>query len=165
MENQEQAPYKVRREIRPSDADAIRQIVESTGYFRSDEVDVAVELAWERLQEGDASGYFFLFIDRADQAVAFCCLGPIPCTIGSFDLYWIAVHNDCRRQGLGRVLLREAEQLVATMKGRKLYIETSSKPGYDDTRAFYSANGYHHACTLQDFYAPSDDKITFAKDI
>ena len=161
----EQTPYNIRREIRPNDIDAIRHIVESTGYFRPDEVDVAVELALERLHKGDPSGYYFLLIDIGNRAVAYCCFGPIPCTIGSFDLYWIAVDNNYRRKGLGGVLLQEAERMVSTMNGRKLYIETSSKSGYEDTRAFYEANGYQLASRLKDFYATGDDKITYEKDI
>lgn len=158
-------PYKIRQEIRPNDIESIRQIVESTGYFRSDEVDVAVEIALERLHKGDQSDYSFLFIDIRKQAVAFCCFGRIPCTIGSFDLYWIAVHRNQRRKGLGRMLLHEAEEMVAALKGRKLYIETSSKPEYEDTRAFYVSNGYQLASRLTDFYSNGDDKITYVKDI
>jgi ribosomal protein S18 acetylase RimI-like enzyme len=115
----EQTPYNIRREIRPNDIDAVRQIVESSGYFRPDEADVAVELALENLHKGDQSGYYFLFIDIGNRAVAYCCFGPIPCTIGSFDLYWIAVDNNYRRKGLGGVLLHETERMVAAMKGRK----------------------------------------------
>jgi ribosomal protein S18 acetylase RimI-like enzyme len=161
----EQTPYNIRREIRPNDIDAVRQIVESTGYFRPDEADVAVELALENLHKGDQSGYYFLFIDIGNRAVAYCCFGPIPCTIGSFDLYWIAVDNNYRRKGLGGVLLYETERMVAAMKGRKLYIETSSKTRYEDTRSFYEANGYQLASRLKDFYATGDDKVTYEKDI
>ena len=161
----EMPSYRVRREIRPSDPDSVRHITESSGYFRPDEVAVAVELAEESLQKGEKSGYYFLFVDIYNRAVAYCCFGPIPCTIGSFDLYWIAVDSHYRRRSLGTVLLHEAEKAVASMKGRKLYIETSSQSRYEDTRVFYEANGYKLISRLKDFYHPGDDKITFEKNI
>ncbi len=163
--NQSQPAYQIRTEITPEDTNAIRHIVESTGYFRPDEVAIAVELAQERLHVGERSGYYFVFIDIGHQTIAYCCFGPIPCTVGSFDLYWIAVDNSFRRKGLGGILLSQTERMVDAMNGRKLYIETSSKARYMDTRAFYEAHGYLLASRLKDYYSLGDDKITYAKDI
>ena len=161
----ESPSYQVRREIRHSDPDSVRHITESSGYFRPDEVAVAVELAEESLLKGEQSGYYFLFVDMDNRTVAYCCFGPIPCTMGSFDLYWIAVDSNYRRRSLGTVLLHEVEQMVAAMNGRKLYIETSSQSRYEDTRAFYETNGYQLVSRLKDFYHPGDDKITYEKNI
>ncbi|MCC7046925.1 MAG: GNAT family N-acetyltransferase [Alphaproteobacteria bacterium] len=149
---------------RASDAGAIRRIVESTGFFRPDEVAVAVELVEERLARGiAASGYHFVFADDGGDAIGYACFGPIPCSLASWDLYWIAVENGARGHGLGRELLRRAEEAVRGAGGTAIYIETSSKPQYDATRAFYLACGYGLEHVFADFYAPGDGKAVYSK--
>ena len=44
--------------------------------------------------------------------MGYACYGPIAVTIGSYDLYWIAVDQSCQGKGLGKVLLAEAERLI-----------------------------------------------------
>src|SRR3954468_9257707 len=110
------ALHPLRYDVRPHDAVAVREIVSSTGFFHDFEIDVAVELVQERLVQGLASGYYFVFSDdpATGRAIGYACFGPIPCTVGSFDLYWIAVHNDWRGRGLGTRLMREAERSMAS---------------------------------------------------
>jgi len=155
----------VRLRLLPGNDDTghVRRISMASGYFRPDEVDVAVELVNEALVKGDASGYHFIFADIGNQTAGYCCFGPIPCTIGSFDLYWIAVDNAVRRQGIGRIMLAQAEMLAVSRGGRQMYIETSSLPKYHDTHAFYISNGYKQVSELKNFYQDGDDKITYMK--
>ena len=47
---------RLRHELVPADRQAVRAIVERTGFFSPAEVDVAVELVDERLARGEASG-------------------------------------------------------------------------------------------------------------
>lgn len=165
-----------RDDPRPTDPQAIRDIVASTGFFHDFEIDVAVELIDERLARGLASEYFFLFADDPDtgKPLGYACFGPIACTVGSCDLYWIAVHNDHRGKGLGRVLMLEMERRIAagfpnpaapsdTIRARRIYIETSSKPQYEPTRTFYLRCGYREEARFADFYAPGDDKLVYVK--
>ena len=57
---------RFRTEPKPDDIAAIRRIVASTGFFRPDEIAVAVELVEERLARGlEASGYHFVFAEDA----------------------------------------------------------------------------------------------------
>ncbi len=102
----------LRSEVHPGDPDTIRKIVQSTGFFREDEILVAVELAEERLQKGTASGYEFLFAEIAARPVAYSCYGMIPCTLHSFDLYWIVTHRDYMNRGIGKYLLQETEKAI-----------------------------------------------------
>lgn len=150
-----------------TDRDAVRAIVESTGFFRADEVDVAVELVDERLKRGVASGYHFLFADDPSHAsprpLAYACFGPIACTIASYDLHWIAVQRDHRHGGLGSWLLEKVERTVTGMGGQRLYIETSRRSEYAATRAFYERHHYASAAVLDDFYGPGDDKVIYVK--
>ncbi|MCA9263400.1 MAG: GNAT family N-acetyltransferase [Planctomycetales bacterium] len=156
-------PVTLRAAVTPADLGAVRAIVEATGFFREDEIDIAVELVECRLDKGPASGYDFLFAESDNLVVGYACFGPIPCTLGSYDLYWIAVSPTCQRDGVGRRLLFEVESQVACAGGRCIYIETSGRPQYAPTREFYQTCGYAVAAVLPDFYDDGDDKVIWHK--
>ncbi len=152
-----------RQEVLQSDAQRVRELTTSTGFFMDAEIDVAVELVEERLSKGESSGYYFVFAEQGGRVVGYTCFGPIPCTMASFDLYWIAVHDSCRGQGVGKALMRKSEECIAAMGGTRVYIETSSRAQYVPTRQFYFACGYQEAAVLADFYAPGDGKVIYLK--
>lgn len=153
----------IRSEVRSTDPDTIGRIVRSTGFFRDDEILVAMELAEERLYKGVASGYEFLFAEMDGKPVAYSCYGLIPCTLQSFDLYWIATHRDYMNRGIGKYLLQETEKAIFRAGGQGIYVETSSKEQYAPTRAFYEKNQYLLKGRFEDFYAPKDDKLVYVK--
>ena len=152
-----------RDEVRPEDREAVRAILDSSGFFYPEEIGVAVELVEERLQRGEASGYHFDFAEAAGEVLGYTCFGPIACTRESFDLYWIGVHQRHRGAGLGRRLLARAEEQIRRLGGRRVYVETSSRAQYEPTRRFYLACGYSLEAQLADFYAPGDGKVIFLK--
>jgi ribosomal protein S18 acetylase RimI-like enzyme len=155
---------RFRYDVSPRDCETVREIVEATGYFAACEVPVAVELVQEHLAKGAAaSGYYFVFAEHGGRTIGYVCYGPIPCTASSFNLYWIAVHPDFQRRGLGKALMREAERLIIAAQGTRSYIDTSYKAQYEDTRAFYESLGYTLGALLKDFYAPGDDKVIYCK--
>ena len=145
------------------DRDRIRALAEATGFFHAPEIDIAVELVGERLARGAASGYEFVLAEQRDELVGYTCFGRIPGTQSSFDLYWIAVHPGQQGRGLGRLLGAETERRVRAMGGTRVYAETSSRPQYLSTRAFYERVGYKLAEVLEDFYAPGDGRATYLK--
>ena len=147
----------------PSDVDRVRNIVRSSGFFSADEVEMAVELVQENLSRGEASGYFFLFVEINGGVVGYSCYGPIPCTKESYDLYWIAVLHEFRGRGIGRDLLARTEEKIRKIGGRQIYVDTSSRYQYEPTRVFYRANRYDQEASLKDFYSPGDDKIIYVK--
>lgn len=153
----------LRTEVRPDDPEIITSIVRSTGFFREDEIRVAAELAEERLEKGVASGYEFLFAEMDGRTVAYSCYGLIPCTLHSYDLYWIATHQEFMNQGIGRYLLARTEEAVFASGGTGIYVETSSKEQYAPTRAFYKRNQYILKARLEDFYDRGDDKLIYVK--
>ena len=158
-------PISLRYDLQPSDAEHIRAITESTGVFSPVEIEIAVELADERLAKGPASGYHFVFAEGDGQVCGYTCYGPIALTIGSYDLYWIAVAKSAQGLGLGRVLLEKTEERIGAAGGRRIYIETSTRPPYAPTRAFYERCGYHQEVVLKDFYASGDGKAIYVKAI
>lgn len=154
---------ELRYEATSPDAMAIRRLTESTGFFYPYEVKVAEELVLERLAKGDASGYHFVFAEQGGRVIGYTCYGPIACTASSFDFYWIAVDPGFQGKGLGRLLVDETERLIRSAKGKRIYVETSQRPLYDSTRAFYESCGYRAESTLKDFYGPGDGKVTYCK--
>lgn len=141
----------------------IRELVSATGHFSAAEVDIAVELVEERLVKGPASGYEFVFLDDGGSLIAYACYGEIPCTVGSYDLYWIAVDPSRQGQGLGRLVMQEVERLVKVRGGRRLYADTSGRAQYAATRSFYERSGFMEEARLRDFYTVGDDKVVFGK--
>ena len=163
--DQEEFPeIPFRLDVRLGDIETVRDIVAATGYFSPSEINVAVELVQDNLVKGAAeSGYYFLFAEHGGGTIGYLCYGPIPCTISSHNLYWIAVHPDYQGRGLGKALMREAERLIRAAGGTRIYIDTSYKAQYEDTRAFYLSLGYELDALLKDFYSPGDDKVIYRK--
>ncbi len=156
---------KLRNIVRPDDPQRIREIVSSTGFFREDEIEVAVELCRENLKWGEEkSSYSFIFADDdSGRTLGYTCYGDIPCTLKRYDLYWIAVHADAQGKGIGKMLLSAAERSIAERGGKIVYIETSSRDKYEPTRRFYLSCGYQIAAQLKDFYDDGDDKVIFSR--
>jgi GNAT superfamily N-acetyltransferase len=146
-----------------SDERSIGDIITSTGFFSKEENKIAIELVMERLAKGVASGYHFLLAEDRGNLLGYACFGPIPGTRDSFDIYWIAVRNDQRGQGLGKMILKKAEQKILELGGKRIYIDTSSKEQYRWTRFFYEKCGYNKEAVLRDFYSPGDDKVIYVK--
>jgi GNAT superfamily N-acetyltransferase len=108
------AACSFRDDVRPDDRHTVKALVERTGYFRADEIEIAIELVEERLARGASSGYEFIFAEIKATLVGYACYGPIPCTAASFDLYWIAVDPRQQRNGIGRALVEAVEQSAFT---------------------------------------------------
>lgn len=157
---------RLRTEVTPRDEAEVRRLAEATGFFRPDEVDIACELVRDRLAQGPASGYEFVVAESAEgRMLGYASFGEIPCTIGAYDLYWIIVDPALQGRGLGKLLVREVESAVRVLRGRLVYIETSSVPLYAPTHTFYERCGYALAARLADFYKPGDDKLVYAKSL
>ncbi len=154
-----------REHVQERDADDVRDIVASTGFFSDEEADVAVELVREHLHKGPASGYLFVFAEVDGRTVGYACYGPVPCTLNTFDLYWIAVRTDTRGRGLGRALLGQVEERLRGPGRAKLVAETSSRPQYAPTRNFYLACGFEEEARIRDYYAPGEDVLYFTKSL
>lgn len=147
------------RDIEPRDRAAIARILAATDAFSPAEIEVALEL----VDEPREAGYRFVVAEIADSVAGYACFGATPCTVGTYDLYWIAVDPTLQSKGLGRALLDAVESAVRAEDGRLLIIETASKPEYAATRAFYERCGLELAARIQDFYARGDDKLVYCR--
>jgi GNAT superfamily N-acetyltransferase len=153
----------VRRGLSPADREPLETLISATAFFNPEEIEVALELVDDRLANGEASHYRFLVGEKDGRVAGYACWGPIPGTVASADLYWIVVHPDFQSQRAGTALLRAAEEWMAASGRARVYVETSTRPQYLPTRAFYAACGYKLVSELVDFYAPGDGKATFLK--
>lgn len=155
-----------RLHLAPLDAqarDQVEGILRATGVFREDEILVGLEVLDSYLahpeQDYTALGAF----TPGGDLLGFSIHGPTPCTLGTWDLYWIAVSPAAQGLGVGTVLLKEVEGRLTRLNARLLIIETSSRPPYDPTRAFYLKKGYREVARVPDFYEAGDDRVIYAK--
>jgi len=155
--------YTLRTDVRPADIKSVEEIIRSTDFFREDEILVAIELIQEKIDQGEKCDYNFIFFDLRDKTVGYACYGLIPCSLVSYDLYWIATHQNYRGQGIGKIIMAETETRIAAAGGKTIYVETSSRELYIPTCSFYLHNGYILKARFEDFYDIGDDKLVFIK--
>ena len=150
--------------ISKGDIIKIEEILRSTDFFYDFEIKIALEIARETVAAGmEKSGYFWLKANDEDGLVAFANYGKEDFSTHSWELYWIAVHNNSRNKKLGSALLKAVEKKVKEYGGSILWIETAGRPLYKPTEEFYRRNGYDLAASLKDFYGPGDPKQIYSK--
>ena len=148
------------RPLAAADRRRIEEITRAVSVFRDDEIPVALEVF-----DGAVAGspdYVALGATVDERLVGWICWGPTPCTLGTYDLYWMAVDPAAQAVGIGTALLREMEGRLAG-SARLIVVETAGRPDYRPTRAFYEARGYRKASVIPDFYAPGDDQVVYVK--
>jgi ribosomal protein S18 acetylase RimI-like enzyme len=158
----EKNEFIFRKGVTYNDLPWLRSILESSGFFFDFEIDVAIDLAEEFIETGENSGYMFIVAELDGIPVGYTCYGEIACTKGSFDLYWIAVHEKTRSKGLGKKLIDQTIQDIRLKNGRCVYIETSSKEKYIPTQKFYNSCGCSIVARIPDFYDIGDDKLIYS---
>jgi ribosomal protein S18 acetylase RimI-like enzyme len=151
------------RPMTRKDKRAVVAILKDTPEFTPAEVILADEVIDSYLFNPEESGYFIQVAELDGRVAGYVCYGPTPITEGTWDVYWIAVNHRIQGQGIGRKLMELAEARIRENKGRLVIVETSSKPGYEKTNAFYQRLGYIESCRIKDFYMIGDDKISYEK--
>ncbi len=146
-----------------NDRQALLTMLEETKFFRPDEVIIAAQVFDDANKQGP-QGDYQSFVAKVDgKLVGWVCYGETPCTLGTFDVYWLAVDPKSQGHGIGRKLMDFAEKGIKDMGGRIAIVETSGSQRYVPTRAFYEKIGYKKAACVDDFYAPGDAKIIYTK--
>ena len=141
---------------KPEDRQAILAVTANIDIFTAEEKDTVRELFDEQEQ-----GYNFLVARHDGQVVGFSCFGERALTVGTYDLFWIAVDPSARRLGAGRTLLQASESAVRALGGRLLVLETSGLEEYARTRKFYELAGYEKEAVIRDFYKVGDDLVIY----
>jgi len=153
------------RPITAQDRGQLLRLVKKQDNFNAQEVEVAIEVIDDTLDPAKSDYSILVAVSEGQGVVGFICYGEIPMADRRFDLYWVAVDPALGRQGVGRLLLARMEAELGGQGPAKVYVDTSSTPGYDRARGFYEKNGYKVACVLHDFYRNGDDKVIYSKEI
>jgi ribosomal protein S18 acetylase RimI-like enzyme len=158
------------RALSGADRGRVEEITRAVGLFREDEIAVALEVFDAAVGTGSSDAgadYAALGAELDGRLAGWIAWGPTPCTLGTFDLYWLAVDPTVHRAGAGRALVREMERRLASgvPAARLIVVETAGRPDYAGTRAFYQALGYRRVAVIPEFYAPDDDQVVFAKSL
>ena len=154
------------RALKRNDMPGLRSLLgrlKVAGSFTGDEIECALELLQLVLDQPGQKDYLVQVAEGRDGLVGYVLYGPVPLTVSTFDIYWIATSPQVHGQGFGRRLLEAAERDMKKRSARMICLETSSKSAYDRTRAFYENAGYRQEAVLVDFYRPGDDRITYVK--
>ncbi|MBT9161945.1 MAG: hypothetical protein DDT27_00488 [Dehalococcoidia bacterium] len=151
------------RHMLKEDKPVLVKILRNTPEFKPSEVVVAEEVIDSYLGNPLGSGYHILVAEDDSAVAGYICYGPAALTEGTWDLYWEAVAQEKRGQGIGSMLMESAEREIIRAKGRLAIIETSSTPAYEATRRFHIGHGYEIVARIPDFYAPGDAKIILQK--
>ena len=152
------------RQLQPTDKYPIRIILEETSVFTKEEIQVALELIDTALNNPFQNDYMiYSGVSQDGNVLGYYCVGPTPLTIGTYDLYWIAVKPSIHNNGIGKQLLDHAESLVGARGGHLVVAETSSQPKYESTRKFYSRAGYKELARIKDYYKKDDDLVVYGK--
>lgn len=150
--------------ITGDDRQRIEDILRSTNFFYEFEIATALELVDETIAKGsDKSGYYWLKAITENGLVGFTNYARNSFSTHSWELFWIAVHENFKNQKLGSRLLEETETRIRALGGKILWIETSGRPLYEPTGIFYRRNGYNLQASLKDFYGPGDPKHIYSK--
>lgn len=156
-----------RDEIFFEDLEKIREILNSTGFFEGapDEVDVAAELAQEALEHGNTpENYSFLFLEEEGRTAGYICYARVPCTVSTFEMYWLAVDNSIRGKGFGKKLIFEALKRIKAFGATKVVLQTAGREQYIPTQKFYIACGFKLEARLKNYYAVGDDCLIYSMD-
>ena len=139
------------------------KILRITPEFKLSEIVIAEEVIDDCLKDPVNSGYYILVAEDGSGVVGYISYGPTPLTEGTWDLYWEAVAQEKRGQGIGKALMKSAEGEISKAGGRLAIIETSSTPAYEKTLRFHLGLGYEIIARIPDFYSPGDDKLILQK--
>jgi ribosomal protein S18 acetylase RimI-like enzyme len=151
------------RNLLGSDLPQLRHILVATEAFTAVEVECAMELLEIVLNDPQQQDYQVIVAEHGGAVAGYVLYGPVPLTLGNYDLYWIATDPALHGKGAGRQLMEETEKRLRNAGARLLCLETSSQGSYIRTRRFYQQAGYLEESCIRDFYRPGDDRITYVK--
>jgi len=112
------------------DRDKVLSLVQKTQVFRPEELAIAQEVFDDAVEKGPEGHYQSFVAEAGGKLTGWLCFGPTPCTIGTFDIYWIAVTPEKQSCGIGTRLMQHAEKLIAGKGGRMAVAETSGTDRY-----------------------------------
>ena len=159
----------IRDALVSTDRAALAALLDDTPEFSPDEVETALELIDEMLNDPDTTYQILLAVDdeaeAAGQVLGYICYGRTPMTRATVDLYWLAVSRSARRRAVGRTLCAALEARLAASSVWTIRVETGTRSAYAPTIAFYRSIGYAESGRIHDFYDAGDDLLILTRDL
>ncbi|MHB1327832.1 MAG: GNAT family N-acetyltransferase [Gemmatimonadales bacterium] len=156
------------RLLEPGDRGRVEAMTRATGFFYDAEIGIALEVFDAATGAGPDGtidpDYETAGIESDGVLAAWACWGPVPEAPETFDLYWIVVDPAAQGCGYGTKLLQEMDRRIAG-RATQVLVETSGRPDYAGTRAFYERHGYRQIAQVPDHFAPGDDLVRYARDV
>jgi ribosomal protein S18 acetylase RimI-like enzyme len=128
--------------------------------FKDEEVETAVQMAHGAVLSGE---YSILAAAEGKRLIGFCIAGQVPLTESTWCLYWLVVHPQFQRRGVGAALQSAIEREMRASGGHRIVCETSGRDCYAPARAFYRSAGYVEYGRVADYYSPGDSCLFLCK--
>ncbi|MHC4607937.1 MAG: GNAT family N-acetyltransferase [Planctomycetota bacterium] len=143
----------------------VEETLRSVGVFSDREVDVCLGIADECLRDPEQEEYFFeCLVGEGEKPEGFVVYGEASLAERVWEVYWLAVRPDRQGKGVGRKLMKRAEDAMGAAGARMCFIETSGRAEYMRANAFYQHCGYSEAARIKDFYREGDDLVILRRD-
>ncbi len=108
--------------------------------------------------------YLALGAEHDGRLAGWICWGPTPCTLGTFDLYWMAVDPAHHGRGHRHRSACAPWSSASRARARLIVVETAGRAGLrPDPRLLRGAAGTAAVSRIPDFYAPGDDQVVYVK--
>lgn len=152
------------RQVQLEDRASLENILRGTKVFTDEEISVAMELIDATIEDPEQKDYMIkVAVSDKGKVEGYYCIGPTPLTRGTYDLYWIAVDANSHGRGIGKYLIKNAEDWVKEKGGHLIIAETSSQPKYENTRNFYLRTNYKELARIKNYYSMGDDLVIYGK--
>jgi len=149
------------RPLNVGDGPGIAAMLHLCGVFSREEILVAMEVFGDGVASADPGRYALFGADDGEELRGYICVGRVPMTASTWDLYWLCIRPEARRRGVGRSLVTHGEAYVAAHGGRRLAVQTSGRPDYGPVRAFYATMGFQLVGRIPDYFADHDDGVFY----
>jgi GNAT superfamily N-acetyltransferase len=147
------------RKIIKNDLQKLKEIIDSNELFPSDLLD---EMSSDFFTN-ELSLDVWLTAELQDNPIAVAYFAPERMTVGTYNLYLIAIQKEFQGKGYGKEIMNFIEQYLKELNGRILIVETSGLPEFELTRKFYDECNYERAAVIKEFYQEGEDKVIFWK--
>ena len=137
----------------------LKKIIDSLELFPSEYLDGMMNDFFTNADTADS--WFTMFIN--EDPVALVYYAPERLTVGTINLYLIAVKKDIQGRGYGSFFLNFVENKLQELGNRILIVETSGLSEFANTRKFYEKCDYNKEAIIRDFYKEGEDKVVYWK--
>ena len=153
------------RRVGRDDAEAITEVVVSSGLFDAVDAQLVGSSFAEHLREGGDARQRWVVFEKDGTIAGTAFYRAVEGADSVWDLTMIAVRSDWQGTGVGSRLMAHVEAELSAEDQRRLLVQTSGQPGFRETRRFYRHRGYTRHGHVPDYWADGDDMILLGKQL